>query len=207
MSGCAQDSREYGIYADPKGRTEIIAYVFWHSRDGRTPTTEYEQALVAFHEALNANRPSGFIRSQSFHIQQARWIDGDAYEDWYLLDDTAALETLGHGAVSGEMSKPHDGVAMMASFGIAGLYKPAVDDPAGLDAATAVWFAKPVGMSYSSMHSKLRTNQAGFGGRLWQRMLTLGPTAEICLLGGGRDLLPFGWESVMVVRRPVTGNQ
>jgi len=180
------------------------AYLFWHSRRDESPRSEYERVLGLFHDALAQSPPSGFIASRYFHLPGLPWLGGaEGYEDWYLLDDSAALDPLDAGAVSGDLEDPHHSVARLAVAGIGGLYKPVTESLAGIDAPSALWFQKPAGMSYTSMMNRLETQSPGIGDRLWQRMLVLGPTPEFCLLGSGPDSLPYGWESTLLVRRPL----
>ncbi|HEV3310577.1 MAG TPA: hypothetical protein VG815_08680, partial [Chloroflexota bacterium] len=114
-----------------------------------------------------------------------------------------AIEPLNSVAVSGSVKAPHDAAARMASFGTAGLYQPVRTGGDQLEASTAVWFSKPDGMSYDAMYARLESSGPEVQDRLWQRMMTLGPTPEFCLLGGGPDFLPYGWTNTMVVRRRV----
>jgi hypothetical protein len=182
----------------------MVAYVFWHSRSESVERSAYERELIGFHVALADHGPDGFVSSQAFHLPGVPWLDGvEGYEDWYLVRDGAALDALDAGSVSGELEEPHHHVARHAERGVAGLYKPLdAAEPPG-PATTALWFAKPRGMSYGSMFAKLEQQNPDIRQRLWQRKMTLGPTPEFCLLQSGPDFLPFGWESTMVVRRPV----
>src|SRR4051794_21768971 len=99
----------------------MLAYVFWHRGAGAA----YRPALTAFHAALAAAPPAGFARSYAFRLDVAPWLagDGDAYEDWYLVDDWAALGTLNDAAVSASRRAPHDAVARLAAAGAGGVYR------------------------------------------------------------------------------------
>ena len=81
------------------------------------------------------------------------------------------------------------------------MYKPVGWDPVDLDAPTTFWFDKPRGITYQAMLSRLEANEPGIDNRLWQRMMTLGPTPEFCLVGRGRDVLPYDWEGQLSVKR------
>ena len=74
----------------------MLAYVFWHWRQAGATAGEYEARQRAFHAALAAEPPEGFLRSITLALRGAPWAaaGGDAYEDWYLLDGMAALEPL-----------------------------------------------------------------------------------------------------------------
>lgn len=183
----------------------MLAYVFWHRRRPEVEAAEYEQALLAFHHQMRDAAPEGMRATATFHIQGAAWIgnEGHEYEDWYLIENSAALERINEAAVTLPMGKAHDAVARMAGEGVAGLYRPLGSEPAGLDAPSTLWFSKPRGISYGALHSRLEAIETGAKDRLWQRMMTLGPTPEFGLLGRGVDALPHAWEGLMVVRRPL----
>jgi hypothetical protein len=163
----------------------VIAYVFWH-RAG-TETGGYEAGLTAFHEALRAHPPAGFVGSRAFRLDAAPWLPGDGpvYEDWYLVADWAAMGTLNEGAVSGARSRPHDAVAAQAREGTAGVYAPLHGgEPA---AGEVSWVAKPAGMSYADFHAEL--------GAAWQRQMVLGPTPEYVV-----ESADVPWPAVRVTR-------
>ena len=86
----------------------------------RTKTT-----CVEFQETLAANKPSGFQQSVVFRIRGASWLNtsDEAYEEWYLLDDSAAMDRLNEAAVSGACEEPHNRVAREAADGTGGLYR------------------------------------------------------------------------------------
>jgi len=177
------------------------AYVFWHYPQARHLKEEYEAAQVAFHQALAANAIQGLLGSYCFEVNSIPWLDQEqGYEDWYLVQDTAALEGLNAGAASGPLAAPHNRAASLAAAGIAGLYKP-LGSQTGVPRGTALWFRKPPGMRYETLFERLEPVRDN----LWQRMLTLGPTTEFCLLQSGPAYLPPDWETMMVVRRPVFG--
>ena len=182
----------------------MLAYVFWHTRSETADRNSYDAGLRAFHTELAMNRPSGFIRSHSFHLPGGSWLGVDeGYEDWYLVESLAALEDLNKDAVTGQISAAHDHIAQLSGRGTAGLYRPIGIQPEGIADSTGLWFSKPSGLSYDSMNRRLAATNPEILNRLWQRMLTLGPTPEFCVLGRGNEALPFGWEGELVVRRTV----
>src|SRR5690242_16973636 len=103
----------------------MLAYVFWHWPRPDVDRNSYVDHLVAFHQTLAANKPGGFRQSVVFRIRDAGWLktSGEAYEDWCLLDDSAALDPLNEAAVSGVCEEPHNRVAREASDGVGGLYR------------------------------------------------------------------------------------
>lgn len=182
----------------------MLAYVFWHVRKDNVPQREYESRLSEFHARLAAQGPPGFICSASAQLATIPWLEGSAgYEDWYVLKDSGALDALEAGSVTGSMEKPHTSIASLAARGTAGLYTGREEAISTLHGATAVWFAKPDGVSYAPMFSKLEKLNPAVRSGLWQRKMTLGPTPEFCVLQSGADSLPHGWTSTLVVRRPV----
>lgn len=182
----------------------MIAYVFWHRPRAELSDSEYQSALCEYHDALAVKNPKGFVRSLAFQLQQIPWLGGlGGYEDWYVLEGIAALETLEKDAVTGSLEEPHRRIASMAADGTAGLYRGRGSEPARLEAPTALWFSKPQAMSYATMFSRLAADNPEIDGRIWQRVLTLGPAPEFCLLQAGPDFLPYEWKSIMVVRRLV----
>src|SRR5580700_9854873 len=101
----------------------MLAYVFWHWPQTAQRHGAYEASLIAFHEALATHPPSGFRGSRALRIGLRPWIDAEAaYEDWYFVDDFAALGKLNEAAVSGPRKEPHDRVAALPLGGAGGLY-------------------------------------------------------------------------------------
>ena len=91
----------------------MLAYVFWHwPKQGIDPEA-YEGKLREFHRILAAQPVSGFKYSVTFKLNNPSWLEtsGDAYEDWYLVEDSAALDPLNEAAVSGPREQPHNRVA------------------------------------------------------------------------------------------------
>ena len=88
----------------------MLAYVFWHWPRPGVDAQSYVDHLVSFHRTLNENRFAGFHGSRVFRIRGVSWLDttGDAYEDWYLLDDSSALDRINEAAVSGACEAPHN---------------------------------------------------------------------------------------------------
>jgi hypothetical protein len=157
----------------------MLAYVFWHRPQPSTERESYIDHLVQFHETLAANKPSGFQQSVVFRIRNASWLktNGEAYEDWYLLDDSAAMDRLNDAAVSGACEEPHNRVAREAADGVGGLYRLRAGHEDLVQARFATWLAKPAGMPYKDFYAL--NSQPGVA--LWGRQMTLGPTTEFCL--------------------------
>ena len=125
-----------------------------------------------------------------------------AYEDWYLIRDMAALAPLNEAAVSGSRKAPHDAVARLAAGGTAGVYRLQAGAP--LDRpASAAWFGKPVGMTYTALFGLLDPVVSGAGGALWMRQMVLGPTPEFCLQSAGPAGFPPAIAALSLSLSPV----
>ena len=146
----------------------MIAYVFWHR-----PIPEalgYEAALAAFHHALREHPPEGMRATAAYRVSLP-WCEG--YEDWYVLDDWAALGTLNDEA---PRLAEHGPVASMAAWGAGGVYRLVAGESA-FEETTVSWASKPAGVPYESWHAQLPQRS------IWQRQLVLGPAPEYCLPG------------------------
>ena len=161
----------------------MLAYVFWHWPRPEIARGQYLDHLTEFHRTLAANKPPGFQRSVVFHIQSANWLntDGEAYEEWYLLDDSAAMDPLNDAAVSGACEEPHNRVAREAAGGTGGLYRLRAGTEDLAQAKFAVWLSKPAGVSYQDFFAGLESLTSQPGVALWGRQMTLGPTTEFCI--------------------------
>jgi hypothetical protein len=97
----------------------LLAYVFWHWKRTEIAAEDYDSRQRAFHAALAAAPPSGLLGSFSVNLSHAPWVAGgsDGYEDWYLVQDFAALGLLNEAAVSASRAAPHDAVAALAAGG------------------------------------------------------------------------------------------
>ncbi len=159
----------------------MLAYVFWHVPSS-ADAGEYEAALAAFHASLGSEGIAGFRSSHAFLVEGTAWLAATrVYEDWYLVEDWAALGELSAAAVSGRREAAHAEVAAMAKDGVAGIYL-LRRDRGQFDAETATWFAKPAGVGYEQFFSAPDGSAS-----LWQRQMVLGPTPEFCSLGGSDD--------------------
>ena len=159
-----------------------LAYTFWHWPKANIDQGEYELRQRAFHAALGAAPSPGFQRSMSFAVTRLPWAAGgaNAYEDWYLVNGSAALDPLNDAAVSASRRVPHDAAAAAAAGGIAGLYSLRLGEPSATP-SVAYWFSKPSGLSYEAFWERMRPLVTDRAGALWGRKMTLGPTPEFCL--------------------------
>ncbi|MGH7729599.1 MAG: hypothetical protein ACREM2_12535, partial [Vulcanimicrobiaceae bacterium] len=147
----------------------MIAYVFWHHVGAAVDHAAHEAALRELHERLRATPSEGFLESATFRVRGLPWIaeGSEAYEDWYLLRDSAALDPLNESAVAGDRRAPHDAAARLASAGAGGLYRLRAGNPS-FEARSVTWFGKPSGMTYAALDALLAPSLAG-DAALWRR--------------------------------------
>ncbi len=183
----------------------MLAYVFWHWRRGDVPGDDYEARQRRFHRALGAAPSDGLESSHSYRLGKAPWANGgaEAYEDWYLVRDSAALDPLAEAAVSMSRKEPHDAAAAVAAGGTAGLYSLRIGRP--LPGATrARWFAKPDGMPYDTLWQTLGPRLKRHGATLWMRHMVLGPSPEFCVQSTG-PLELAGFSGLEIPLHPLYG--
>jgi hypothetical protein len=183
----------------------MLAYVFWHWPQASVDTGTYAAHLESFHRTLAANKPDGFQRSVVFQIEDADWLQtsGGAYEDWYLLDDSAAMDRLNDAAVSGVCEEPHNRVAREADGGTGGLYRLRAGAGVLSEARFAVWLSKPEGVAYRAFYEALSPLTSQSGVALWGRQMTLGPTTEFCLHTQNPVQLPAGFSGRQLPLTPL----
>ena len=197
----------------------MLAYLFWHRPVEGTPTDSYEISQGRLHRSLAARPPEGFRGSAMYRAPQLPWLDTDSaparparpgYEDWYLVDDWAALGVLRQAAVSGGHRTAHDEAARHAGPATGGVYR--LDEGEARPAAVrqAVWVTparhrpdhEPAALLLGDGMDRERA-------ALWRRELNLGPAPEYCLLatevpaGVGEGRLPEGWTATVQPRHPV----
>ncbi len=183
----------------------MLAYVFWHWRRQEIGREEYEQRQQRFHAALQAAPSAGFLTSRSVAIRGAPWAasGGEAYEDWYLLEDAAALDPLNQAAVTAPRQTPHDAAAAAADGGTAGLYRLRRGSVGDVVPTLAAWFSKPAGIGYDQLFSVVEPLLHPAAGALWCRQMVLGPTPEFCLQSSAPVELPAEITPVVLQLRPV----
>jgi hypothetical protein len=168
----------------------MLAYLFWHEPKPDVDEDRYVALLRRFHDALAAAPPPAFVCSWSVRLDAAPWDGGPSrpFEDWYVVEDWAALGTLNDGAVRAPRKDAHDTIAALATNGAGGLYAlqhGSLDGPA----AWAGWVAKPAGDAYETFEPALQA-AAGTGAVL-RRQMVLGPAPEYAVLAGSAPDLPW----------------
>ena len=180
----------------------MLAYVFWHWKQAEITATDYEQRQRAFHAALAAAPSPGFLGSFSVSFSHAPWASGggEAYEDWYLVQDFASLGLLNEAAVSASRATPHEAAAAVTAGGAGGLY--------GLRRGAVLrqpqyahWFGKPEGMPYSELFVQLAPVEEQVQGALWMRQMVLGPAREFCLHAAAPVSMPTVFSALVIPLR------
>src|SRR5579864_8969450 len=140
-----------------------------------------------------------YERSYSCAVSGLPWVSSSpAYEDWYVLADSAALDRINEAALGAHARPLHDSLAAAADFGAGGLYRHRTG-PDGRSSRYASWFGKPPGMSYADLADTLAA--APEGAALWQRQMVLGPGREFCVLAPHEVKLPEPLQGLAVDRR------
>lgn len=184
----------------------MLAYAFWHWKRSEVSREVYEARQRAFQAALAADPPDGFLGGTTVRLDGAPWAaeGGEAYEDWYLIEDMTALGVLNDAAVTGSRRAPHHAVAELAAGGIAGIYLLRLGAALPVPRCS-IWFAKPAGMSYPALDQALAPLAAAGSAGLWCRQMTLGPTPEFCLRAVASIALPPGFSGSAMALEPVFG--
>jgi hypothetical protein len=197
----------------------MLAYISWHRAAAGVSEEFYERALERFHRSLAHRPPSGFRSSCATRLSELPWLaevrgaeeGAPGYEDWYLLDDWAAVGVLEEAAVALGHEAAHHAIAARAGAGTGSVYR-LVEGSARPGAANvAVWVARASGHEPPSLGALLGDGMAPECDGLWRRCLGLGPAPEFCLLakdaegsgtlaGVASTRLPAGWSTTVAAR-------
>ncbi len=191
----------------------MLAYLSWHRAAAGVEQERYEQALEQFHRSLAHRPPSGLRGSATARLPELPWLapvaggeGAPGYEDWYLLDDWAAVGVLEEAAVSRGHITTHDRVASLVGVATGSVYR-LIEGCARLDGASiAVWVSRAPGHEHPSLSALLGDGMEPDLGGLWRRCLGLGPAPEFCLLaaeapsGVASSRLPAGWSAIASAR-------
>jgi hypothetical protein len=187
----------------------MLAFIAWHRPAAAVAPDAYESALERFHRSLAHMPPSGFRGSACLRVADAPWLDGGGYEDWYLIDDWAALGVLEGAAVSHGHTGAHDAVAALTGMETAAVYR-LLEGAANPGATTtATWVTSARGHERPALAELLGDGIDPARDSLWQRCLVLGPAPEYCLHAGevpagvapGR--LPSGWSATTIAHEVI----
>jgi hypothetical protein len=161
----------------------MLAYVFWHWPFPNVEAHTYQEDLVTYHQILSAHKPSGFRHTRVLQMEQASWLERNenTYEDWHLVENSAALDPLNEQAVSGPCQEPHRRIARWTQGSAGALYKLVFGDADLLAVHFAYRFSKPTGMTYATLYELLQPLVQEAKGTLWLRQMNLGPGPEFCI--------------------------
>ncbi|MBT0773827.1 hypothetical protein KIH74_33085 [Kineosporia sp. J2-2] len=166
-----------------------LAYTFWHRPQTGIGAEGYERDLALFHERLamlGGGQVPGFAGSYSLRVPPLPWQDSEGYEDWYLVDDFAALGVLAEAAVDPTRLERHDALAGAVLDGAGGLYGLRAGRTLPAEGTWVGWARKRPGIGYAELFSDLETRvETGSLSAVWQRQLVLGPAPEFRLEGAG----------------------
>ena len=196
----------------------MLAYLSWHRAAPGVEPAAYEQALERFHRSLSHRPPSGFQGSATFRAAELPWLgrdeasssaDGGGYEDWYLVDDWAAIGVLEVAAASRGHLTAHEAVASLAGAAAGAVYRLIEGHGRLEETRVAVWVAPLRGHEHPSLAALLGDGMDPLGGGVWRRCLGLGPAPELCVLAGevppgvAPSRLPPGWTAKSSGREPL----
>jgi hypothetical protein len=190
----------------------VLAYVFWHRAAAGVEQGAYEQAIGHFHRSLAHRPPEGFAGSACYHAAELPWLGGCAgYEDWYLVEDFAALGVLNEAAVAHGHRTVHDDLARRSGESAGGLYRVLEGTVQLTEKRVAVWVKRPVGAKPPTFTGLLGDGMDPAHAALLRRQLVLGPAPEYCLLaddspaGVAATRLPQGWTVTPAIRTRLAG--
>ena len=188
----------------------MLAYVFWHRPASGVAPETYAGLTVRFHRSLAARPPAGFVGSISFRAPAPNWLGAEpAFEDWYVVEDFAALGVLNAAAVGRGHASAHDAAARHAGPGTGGIYRLLEGATMLAQARVAVWIETPRAVESPLLAALLGDGMDGAEAGLWQRQLALGPAPEYCVLapqapsGVAPARLPRGWSATIAQRDPL----
>jgi hypothetical protein len=110
-----------------------------------------------------------------------------AFEDWYVLENSAALDAINMAAVSGRCEAPHDEVAAWSRDEATGLYRLRGGMLAPGEAVHAYWCERGPDQSHGQLLETLTELAPAEDYALWSRQMGLSPAPEFCL----RSRLPL----------------
>lgn len=181
------------------------AYLFWHSALPDVDKKEYETRICEFQSSLAASKIPGVIGCASFRVASVPWLGGkDGYEDWVLLKDCAAMDTLNSHAAAGSMQLPHRRVASRMDEGHGGIYELISGTPIFEFKSAILWLTRPRGILWRPVVELVCSELGGVA--CWRRQMVLGPAPEFAIVvRENQTLEPFdGWTVGRISRTCVT---
>ena len=189
----------------------MLAYVFWHRpAEGVEPET-YAGLVRRFHRSIAGHPPGGFLRSASFAAPAPNWLgELPAFEDWYVVEDIAALGVLNEAAIGrGHRHRARCRGTRRRARAPARSTGCSRAAPSSRRTRVAVWIETPRGVESPLLAALLGDGMDSEHAGLWQRQLALGPAPEYCVLaaeppdGVAATRLPHGWSATVTPRTPI----
>ncbi len=194
----------------------MLAYLLWHLPADGVEQDAYEHAAERFHRSLHHAPPAGFRGSAVYRVAELEWLDtliggpaGAGYEDWYLVEDFAALGVLNEAAVAHGHRTVHDELARRFGTGAGGLYGLREGHADLSSAPLGIWISRPPGAAPPALGELLGDGMDPAHSSLWRRSLVFGPAPEYCLLaheppaGIAPGRLPQGWRATITTREEI----
>ena len=175
----------------------MLAYLLWHLPAEDVDAQAYEHATDGFHRSLAHSPPAGFHGSAAYRAQQPPWLgalqDGRGaagwYEDWYLVEDFAALGVLNAAAVGRGHRTAHDEIARRMGRAAGGLYELLEGTVKLARERVTVWVDRTQDAKAPTFAALLGDGMDPRLAGLLRRSLVLGPAPEYCVLA---DEVPAG---------------
>ncbi len=197
----------------------MLAYLLWHLPAEDVDAQTYEHATDGFHRSLAHSPPAGFHGSAAYRAQQPPWLgalqDGRGaagwYEDWYLVEDFAALGVLNAAAVGRGHRTAHDEIARRMGRAAGGLYGLVEGTVKLARERVTVWVDRTQDAKAPTFAALLGDGMDPRLAGLLRRSLVLGPAPEYCVLadevpaGVAATRLPRGWSATTATRVAITG--
>ena len=180
----------------------MTAYVFWHRPFADIDQGAYEDALIAFHQAIVKRSCEGLQGSATYRISETPWLDEmPGYEDWIFGASSASFDPLNKLAVAPDMWDVHADISSKTDVGHGGIYYHVLGDTDAKASTRTAWLKRPRDIRYEVPLKEI-ADQATGSVSAWRKQMVLGPGFEFALFGDQslRLDLPRGWQAHYVDR-------
>lgn len=158
----------------------MLGYLFWHAKAPSISAADYETQLSAFHASFQQLKPAGFMHSRVYRVPALPWMPATeaVYEDWYILENSAALDVINHAAIHNPHKGSHDSVARMVIGGLGGAYELRSGE-IDLIPEHVYWFGKPATVPKDVFQTDMQALKAN--ALFWGKYMVFGQTPSFCL--------------------------